>query len=89
MNDVENFIGNEALYKHLDINYKRCYLFEGVWGSGKTSTIRTIASKFKYNISYFVAVLVDTLWRVWNPDDGPQPRGYTIITHITYRAFDK
>ena len=49
--DVENFIGNEKLYKHLDINYKRCYLFEGVWGSGKTSTIRTIASKFKYNIS--------------------------------------
>ena len=51
MTDVEKFIGNETLYKHLDINYKRCYLFEGVWGSGKTSTIRTIASKFKYNIS--------------------------------------
>ena len=51
MKDVEDFIGSEELYKHLDINYKRCYLFEGIWGSGKTSTIRTIASKFKYNIS--------------------------------------
>jgi len=51
MNDVEKFIENEKLYKHLDINYKRCYLFEGIWGSGKTSTIRTIATKFKYNIS--------------------------------------
>lgn len=62
MNDVENFIGNEELYKHLDINYKRCYLFEGVWGSGKTSTIRTIASKFKYNISIiaFDSSLTDT-----------------------------
>ena len=62
MNDVQDFIGNETLYKHLDINYKRCYLFEGVWGSGKTSTIRTIASKFKYNISIiaFDSSLTDT-----------------------------
>jgi len=62
MKDVEEFIGNEEIYKHLDINYKRCYLFEGVWGSGKTSTIRTIASKFKYNIAIiaFDATLTDT-----------------------------
>ena len=61
MNDIETFINSEKLYKHLDINYKRCYLFEGVWGSGKTSTIRTIATKFKYNISIiaFDASLTD------------------------------
>lgn len=60
--DFTYFLENEKLYTHLDINYKRCYLFEGIWGSGKTSTIRTLASKFKYNIAIiaFDASLTDT-----------------------------
>jgi len=31
----------------LDIPRKKIYLFEGVWGSGKTTTIRMLASKYK------------------------------------------
>ena len=62
INDFQYFLDNEKLYNFLDINYKRCYLFEGVWGSGKTSTIRMLASKFKYNIAIIVfdASLTDT-----------------------------
>ena len=62
LKDIDIFLGSEKIYDYLDINYKRCYLFEGVWGSGKTSTIRTIASKYKYNIAIiaFDANLTDT-----------------------------
>ena len=62
LNDVDMFFKSEELYNYLDINYKRCYLFEGVWGSGKTSTIRTIASKYNHNISIiaFDAELTDS-----------------------------
>lgn len=62
IDDFQYFLDNETLYNFLDINYKRCYLFEGVWGSGKTSTIRMLASKFKYNIAIiaFDTSLTDT-----------------------------
>lgn len=33
--------------KELNIPHKKIYLFEGVWGSGKTSTIRMLATKYK------------------------------------------
>lgn len=33
--------------KELNIPHKKIYLFEGVWGSGKTSTIRMLATKYQ------------------------------------------
>ena len=49
--DVEKFINNRELYSKLSIPYKRNYLFEGIPGSGKTSLIFAIASKFNKNIA--------------------------------------
>lgn len=50
--DIDNFlkITTEKLYNKLNIIYKRTYLLEGVPGTGKTSLIYTIASKYNYNI---------------------------------------
>ena len=49
--DVEKFIQNKELYRKLCIPYKRNYLFEGIPGTGKTSLIYAIASKFDKNIA--------------------------------------
>ena len=50
--DLTRFLQPEtkARYANLGINYKRIYLFEGVPGSGKTSFILALASRFNYNI---------------------------------------
>ena len=49
--DVKKFINNKKLYSDLCVPYKRNYLFEGIPGSGKTSLIFAIASKFNKNIA--------------------------------------
>lgn len=51
INDVERFHSRKELYKKYGIPYKRIYLFEGPPGTGKTSLIFAIASRFKHNIS--------------------------------------
>lgn len=50
--DIEKFCKptTEKLYTKLCINYKRTYLLEGVPGSGKTSLISAIATKYNYHI---------------------------------------
>lgn len=49
--DLDNFFSEKEDYKKFGIPYKRVYLFSGIPGSGKTSFIFALASKFKKNIS--------------------------------------
>lgn len=53
VSDLENFLKPETKerYFKLGINYKRTYLLEGVPGSGKTSLIIALASKFNYDVA--------------------------------------
>ena len=48
--DISNFIKSENKYIEKGIKFKRNYLFYGPPGSGKTSLITTIASKYDMNI---------------------------------------
>lgn len=54
IDDVKNFVSEDTkkLYNRLGITYKKCYLFEGPPGTGKSSMIYGIASKFGYDIAY-------------------------------------
>ena len=53
MTDLEKFLKPETKkrYNQLGINYKRTYLLEGVPGTGKTSLITGLASKYNANIA--------------------------------------
>jgi chaperone BCS1 len=53
INDLTTFLDpkTEARYNELGITYKRIYLLEGIPGSGKSSLITALASKFNYNIA--------------------------------------
>ena len=53
INDLEKFLNieNKKKYNRLGINYKRIYLLEGLPGTGKTSLITGLASKFNFNIA--------------------------------------
>lgn len=59
---LDDFLNNtekERLYTKLDIPSKKVFLFYGIPGSGKTSTIRALASHFGHNIS-IVKNVIDT-----------------------------
>jgi SpoVK/Ycf46/Vps4 family AAA+-type ATPase len=49
--DLKKFYDNEKRYRSLGIPYARTYMFHGIPGTGKTSTIYTIASEFNKNIA--------------------------------------
>ena len=51
--DIDKFVSTETknTYESLGINYKRTYMFEGIPGSGKTSLIYAIASKYNKKIA--------------------------------------
>jgi hypothetical protein len=53
INDLEKFLKPETKkrYNQLGINYKRTYLLEGIPGTGKTSLIAGLASKFNADIA--------------------------------------
>lgn len=51
VDDIQNFYDNAAEYKRLGIPYARTYMFHGLPGTGKTSTIYTVASILKKNIA--------------------------------------
>ena len=44
MKDIENFKNSKSYYAEIGQSYKRCYLFHGPPGTGKTSTTMNIAS---------------------------------------------
>jgi len=51
--DMAKFLdpSTRAKYLRLGINHKRVYLLEGIPGTGKTSLITALASKFNFNIA--------------------------------------
>lgn len=55
VDDLENFLSEETKqrYTELGITYKRVYLLEGIPGSGKTSLVSALASKFDNDIGIF------------------------------------
>lgn len=60
--DIDTFLSKRDWYSKNGITYKRGYLLYGLPGTGKTSTIHAIASKYKRPI-YFVSIsskLTDT-----------------------------
>ena len=61
--DMEKFLApaTRSRYLKLGINHKRVYLLEGIPGSGKTSLITALASKFNFNIAIvsFVPKMTD------------------------------
>ena len=61
--DMEKFLApaTRTRYMKLGINHKRVYLLEGIPGSGKTSLITALASKFNFNIAIisFVPKMTD------------------------------
>ena len=54
INSFTNFFSNDTkkLYEHLNITYKKCLLFEGPPGTGKSSLIKALGSHFNKNIAY-------------------------------------
>lgn len=47
LKDIENFLQKESTYDSLGVPYRRGYMFSGVPGSGKTSTIAALANALR------------------------------------------
>lgn len=52
INDMDQFINDEPKYRKYHFKWKRTYLFWGPPGTGKTSTISAIATKYEMPIYY-------------------------------------
>lgn len=50
MDDLTEFLNNEAEYDAFGIPYKKTYLLTGVPGSGKTSLIKALCNEIHYNL---------------------------------------
>ena len=50
MDDLSDFLKNEAEYDAFGIPYKKTYLLTGVPGSGKTSLIKALCNEIHYNL---------------------------------------
>jgi chaperone BCS1 len=50
ISDIENFVNSEDEYNRFGIPYKLTFLLTGIPGSGKTSLIKAICKKFKFNL---------------------------------------
>lgn len=50
VSDIDTFVGSRSVYKKHGIPYRRGYLFEGPPGTGKSSLVLAIASKYRMPI---------------------------------------
>eukprot|EP01103_Thecamoeba_quadrilineata_P007811 TRINITY_DN17632_c0_g1_i1.p1 TRINITY_DN17632_c0_g1~~TRINITY_DN17632_c0_g1_i1.p1 ORF type:complete len:460 (-),score=97.13 TRINITY_DN17632_c0_g1_i1:31-1380(-) len=57
MSDIEEFLSPETVnwYRQHGISHKRCYMFYGPPGSGKTSMIQAIAGRFRRSVCFLQA----------------------------------
>lgn len=53
LNDIQKFFNDKKKYEKHGISYKRSYLLTGPPGTGKSSMIYAVASKFNLNIGIF------------------------------------
>jgi SpoVK/Ycf46/Vps4 family AAA+-type ATPase len=49
--DINMFLGREDFYRRTGVPFKRCYLFHGLPGTGKTSFAKALATYFNKNIA--------------------------------------
>lgn len=49
---IETFLDGEAMFRQLNIQYKKVFLIHGVPGTGKTSLVRALAAEYKMPIAY-------------------------------------
>ena len=69
IDDVKNFIENEDYYIKKGIPYKREYLLYGPPGSGKTSTIKSLAIHYSmdiYIINMDETMVISTIQKIYN-----------------------
>lgn len=55
INDIDNFLSKKEKLKDKGIPYKRNFLFHGVSGTGKTTLIKALATKYRRDI-YFLSM---------------------------------
>ena len=62
--DIDKFIDSEEIYEKFGIPYKRNYLFYGIPGTGKTSLLFSLASKYNMSLAIvnFGPVIDDSLF---------------------------
>ena len=53
VDDIDKFMKEEEVYEKYGIPYKRNYLLYGLPGTGKTSLIFSVASKYNYSVALF------------------------------------
>lgn len=58
--DIQTFTDSEEFYRRVGIPHRRGYLFEGLPGTGKTSLIRALASRFECDL-YVLNLAEDNL----------------------------
>lgn len=58
LDDIDKFIKDEEWYGKRTISWTRRFLFYGPTGTGKSSTIKAIASRFKRNIHFLLLSMV-------------------------------
>ncbi len=59
-NDLDSFIDSENWYIDRDVPYTRRFLFHGCPGSGKTSLIKSMATKYSRNLYFLILSEVES-----------------------------
>lgn len=60
--NLDKFFKNKSKYNDLGITFKKGILFEGVPGTGKTSLLKTICSKYNLTNMYIVDLSLEDIW---------------------------
>jgi len=60
--NLDLFYEKKSKYYDLGITFKKGILFEGIPGTGKTTLLKTICSKYSINNMYIVDLSLDCIW---------------------------